>query len=180
MHLLHPILWLIHTCVKRTRARPGRPRQRLWILSVQRRSGFPARTTTAPSATTECTVLPRLYSSSVRTAAMRCTRSALGSGSVPLRATERTSLVSGAVRHGCYLTRVRRGAGAGVPGARRAEGGYLNLGDVGGTSPVRDTTTCTLFTCETSPKIMEADLSFPDYHGPRRGQRYYGYQQYAD
>lgn len=72
------------------------------------------------------------------------------------------------------------GAGAGVPGARRAEGGYLNLGDVGGTSPVRDTTTCTLFTCETSPKIMEADLSFPDYHGPRRGQRYYGYQQYAD
>ncbi|KJA24154.1 hypothetical protein HYPSUDRAFT_38918 [Hypholoma sublateritium FD-334 SS-4] len=51
-------------------------------------------------------------------------------------------------------------AGAAVPGARRAEGGYLNLGAVGGASPVRDTTTY--------------------YHGPRRGHRYYGYQQYAD
>lgn len=71
-------------------------------------------------------------------------------------------------------------AGAAVPGARRAEGGYLNLGTVGGASPVRDTTTCVLHACRVFPEFAGTDISFIDYHGPRRGHRYYGYQQYAD
>lgn len=48
---------------------------------------------------------------------------------------------------------------AAVVGARR-QGGYMNLGAVAGISPVRDTSTY--------------------YHGPRRGQRYYGAQEYYD
>ncbi|KAF8958058.1 hypothetical protein BDZ97DRAFT_1843889 [Flammula alnicola] len=49
-------------------------------------------------------------------------------------------------------------AGA-AAGPSRAAGGYLNLAGVSGISPVRDTSTY--------------------YHGPRRGQRYYGYQDYG-
>ncbi|KAI0792163.1 hypothetical protein C8Q75DRAFT_754676 [Abortiporus biennis] len=51
----------------------------------------------------------------------------------------------------------RRGQGAGSPGVREDEG-YVNLGDLAGLSPERDTSSY--------------------YHGPRRGQRYYGYQDY--
>ncbi|KAF4615107.1 hypothetical protein D9613_013017 [Agrocybe pediades] len=53
-------------------------------------------------------------------------------------------------------------AGAGTPVATRTLGnyGYLNLAGASGASPVRDTSTY--------------------YHGPRRGQRYYGYQNYDD
>ncbi|KAJ6533770.1 hypothetical protein DFH09DRAFT_1043726 [Mycena vulgaris] len=49
---------------------------------------------------------------------------------------------------------------AGGSGARRTSGGYLNISDVAGVSPQRDTTSY--------------------YHGPRRGQRYYGYNEYGD
>ncbi|KAF5378349.1 hypothetical protein D9615_008763 [Tricholomella constricta] len=51
------------------------------------------------------------------------------------------------------------GASAGV-GARRTREGYINLSGVSGISPIRDTSTY--------------------YHGPRRGQRHYGYQDYLD
>ncbi|KII88331.1 hypothetical protein PLICRDRAFT_140436, partial [Plicaturopsis crispa FD-325 SS-3] len=49
-------------------------------------------------------------------------------------------------------------APAGGSGAGRAAQGYINLAGVAGLSPQRDTSTY--------------------YHGPRRGQRYYGYQDY--
>ncbi|KIM36473.1 hypothetical protein M413DRAFT_31701 [Hebeloma cylindrosporum] len=52
-----------------------------------------------------------------------------------------------------------RPAGA-AGGAKRVAGGYLNLAGVAGVSPVRDTSTY--------------------YHGPRQGNRYYGYQNYDD
>ncbi|PCH37651.1 hypothetical protein WOLCODRAFT_113901 [Wolfiporia cocos MD-104 SS10] len=49
---------------------------------------------------------------------------------------------------------------AGGAGVSRSSEGYINLGDVAGLSPVRDTSSY--------------------YHGPRRGRPYYGYQEYAD
>ncbi|KAJ7812706.1 hypothetical protein B0H14DRAFT_2856110 [Mycena olivaceomarginata] len=49
---------------------------------------------------------------------------------------------------------------AGAAGTRTTSGGYINISGVAGLSPQRDTTTY--------------------YHGPRRGQRYYGYNQYSD
>lgn len=58
----------------------------------------------------------------------------------------------------CRARWVVPGTAAGV-GVQR-EGGYLNLGAVAGISPARDTSTY--------------------YHGPRRGQRYYGAQEYYD
>ncbi|KAF9460642.1 hypothetical protein BDZ94DRAFT_1311296 [Collybia nuda] len=45
-------------------------------------------------------------------------------------------------------------------GAQRTSEGYLNLADISGVSPVRDTSSY--------------------YHGPTRGRRYYGYQDYND
>ncbi|KAJ6471811.1 hypothetical protein C8R47DRAFT_1147143 [Mycena vitilis] len=45
-------------------------------------------------------------------------------------------------------------------GARTSSGGYLNMSGVAGLSPQRDTSTY--------------------YHGPRRGQRYYGYNEYEE
>jgi len=51
-------------------------------------------------------------------------------------------------------------ASASSSGARRTTEGYINLGGVAGVSPVRDTSTY--------------------YHGPKRGRRYYGYQDYDD
>ncbi|RDB22884.1 hypothetical protein Hypma_009779 [Hypsizygus marmoreus] len=59
----------------------------------------------------------------------------------------------------CRAKWVFVGAGSSSAGASRSEG-YLNLATVSGTSPVRDTSTY--------------------YNGPRRGQRYYGYQDYLD
>ncbi|KAI0664601.1 hypothetical protein C8Q70DRAFT_1987 [Cubamyces menziesii] len=50
-------------------------------------------------------------------------------------------------------------AGAGRAAARSTEG-YLNLAAVAGVSPVRDTSSY--------------------YHGPTRGRRYYGFQEYSD
>ncbi|KAJ7106984.1 hypothetical protein C8R44DRAFT_805057 [Mycena epipterygia] len=49
---------------------------------------------------------------------------------------------------------------AGGLGARTTSAGYLNMAGVAGVSPQRDTTTY--------------------YHGPRRGERYYGYNAYGD
>ncbi|KAJ7452852.1 hypothetical protein FB451DRAFT_676023 [Mycena latifolia] len=51
-------------------------------------------------------------------------------------------------------------AGGSGSGARTTSGGYLNISGVAGVSPQRDTTTY--------------------YHGPRRGQRFYGYNEYED
>ncbi|KAJ7732333.1 hypothetical protein DFH07DRAFT_906092 [Mycena maculata] len=50
--------------------------------------------------------------------------------------------------------------GSGAGGARTTAGGYLNMAGVAGLSPQRDTTSY--------------------YHGPRRGQRYYGYNAFGD
>ncbi|KAJ7494832.1 hypothetical protein B0H11DRAFT_2003546 [Mycena galericulata] len=50
--------------------------------------------------------------------------------------------------------------GASGSGARTTAGGYLNISGLAGVSPVRDTTTY--------------------YHGPRRGRRYYGYNEYDE
>ncbi|CDO72916.1 hypothetical protein BN946_scf185002.g101 [Trametes cinnabarina] len=54
--------------------------------------------------------------------------------------------------------------GPATAGASKAPGrsseGYLNLADVAGVSPVRDTSSY--------------------YHGPTRGRRYYGFREYAD
>ncbi|KAJ7874897.1 hypothetical protein B0H13DRAFT_1632922 [Mycena leptocephala] len=50
--------------------------------------------------------------------------------------------------------------GARGSGARTTSGGYINISNVAGVSPQRDTTTY--------------------YHGPRRGHRYYGYNEYED
>ncbi|EJD02122.1 uncharacterized protein FOMMEDRAFT_86698 [Fomitiporia mediterranea MF3/22] len=52
------------------------------------------------------------------------------------------------------------GAGSRNAGSSRWGDGYVNLASVAGLSPVRDTSTY--------------------YHGPRRGQRFYGYQDYDD
>ncbi|KAJ7352167.1 hypothetical protein DFH08DRAFT_858095 [Mycena albidolilacea] len=49
---------------------------------------------------------------------------------------------------------------AGAAGTRTTSGGYINISGVAGLSPQRNTTTY--------------------YHGPRRGQRYYGYNEYSD
>ncbi|KAJ7734431.1 hypothetical protein B0H16DRAFT_1426322 [Mycena metata] len=51
-------------------------------------------------------------------------------------------------------------AGGSGAGARTTGSGYLNISGVAGVSPQRDTTSY--------------------YHGPRRGQRYYGYNAYED
>ena len=63
-------------------------------------------------------------------------------------------------------------------GASSSEG-YLNLATAAGLSPVRDTSTC-----ECSLIVLHMNRSFTeiiiDYHGPRRGQRHYGYQAYDD
>ncbi|KAJ7030317.1 hypothetical protein C8F04DRAFT_1113961 [Mycena alexandri] len=55
---------------------------------------------------------------------------------------------------------IAAGKAAGGSGARTTTSGYLNISSVAGVSPQRDTTTY--------------------YHGPRRGQRYYGYNEYED
>ncbi|PPQ91350.1 hypothetical protein CVT25_004117 [Psilocybe cyanescens] len=56
---------------------------------------------------------------------------------------------------------VQAGVGVGVGVSRTAYGrGYINLANISGQSPVRDTSTY--------------------YHGPRRGGRYRGYQEYDD
>ncbi|KAF7335749.1 hypothetical protein MVEN_02230600 [Mycena venus] len=52
-----------------------------------------------------------------------------------------------------------RASGSGS-GARTTSAGYINISGVAGVSPQRDTSTY--------------------YHGPRRGQRYYGYNEYDD
>ncbi|KAJ7108948.1 hypothetical protein C8R43DRAFT_1043599 [Mycena crocata] len=51
-------------------------------------------------------------------------------------------------------------AGASGSGSRTTAGGYLNISGVAGVSPQRDTSSY--------------------YHGPRRGQRYYGYNAYGE
>ncbi|KAJ7183772.1 hypothetical protein C8R46DRAFT_984978 [Mycena filopes] len=53
-----------------------------------------------------------------------------------------------------------KGKGKAATGGSHTAGGYLNMSGVAGLSPQRDTTTY--------------------YHGPRRGQRYYGYNEYGD
>ncbi|THH17412.1 hypothetical protein EW146_g3413 [Bondarzewia mesenterica] len=58
-----------------------------------------------------------------------------------------------------WMTAAPAGSSARRGGVRTSEG-YLNLGRTAGLSPVRDTSSY--------------------YHGPRRGQSYYGYQEYAD
>lgn len=71
-------------------------------------------------------------------------------------------------------------AGAGASGSRTSEG-YINLAGVSGLSPVRDTSTCTFSPLsEVVSHISDAFSSSIDYHGPRRGQRYYGYQDYRE
>ncbi|KAH6886695.1 hypothetical protein BKA70DRAFT_1123082 [Coprinopsis sp. MPI-PUGE-AT-0042] len=60
----------------------------------------------------------------------------------------------------CRSKWVSPDAATGGAGVRRTASGYLNLGGVGGVSPVRDTSSY--------------------YHGPRRGQRYFGSQYYED
>ncbi|KAF8206911.1 hypothetical protein K438DRAFT_1668215 [Mycena galopus ATCC 62051] len=51
-------------------------------------------------------------------------------------------------------------AAGGSGGAHKTAGGYINVSGVAGVSPQRDTSSY--------------------YHGPRRGQRYYGYNDYED
>ncbi|KAG6911411.1 hypothetical protein DXG01_016508 [Tephrocybe rancida] len=58
-----------------------------------------------------------------------------------------------------WIVATRAGANPAV-GTRTTAEGYLNLADASGISPIRDTSTY--------------------YHGPRRGQRHYGYQDYLD
>ncbi len=53
--------------------------------------------------------------------------------------------------------------------------GYVNLSGVAGLSPVRDTSSCEY--APTGRLIVDVN-GFSDYNGPRRGQRYYGYQDY--
>ncbi|KAL0951161.1 hypothetical protein HGRIS_007893 [Hohenbuehelia grisea] len=67
------------------------------------------------------------------------------------------------------------GSGTGV--ARRTSEGYINLADVAGVSPVRDTSSCE---CKCMSSLLPSFMAFTDYHGPRRGQRHYGYQDYDD
>ncbi|TDL21594.1 hypothetical protein BD410DRAFT_724161 [Rickenella mellea] len=59
----------------------------------------------------------------------------------------------------CRAKWVTPGA-SGASGSASTSEGYVNLGGVAGVSPVRDISTY--------------------YQGPRRGQRYYGYQDYGD
>lgn len=66
----------------------------------------------------------------------------------------------------------------GMPDGVRA-GRYVNLGAVAGVSPVRDTSTCK------RARRVKSHVEYPnavltDYHGPRRGQRHYGYNAYED
>jgi hypothetical protein len=67
-------------------------------------------------------------------------------------------------------------AGTSGDSLRRSDG-YINLADVSGASPIRDTNTCTFgfFTVHIRSDTLSSSV---DYHGPRRGQRYYGYQDY--
>ena len=63
-------------------------------------------------------------------------------------------------------------------GSARISEGYINLAAEAGISPVRDTSSCKDHVCV---YICESLLTFHlDYHGPRRGARYYGYQNYDD
>jgi len=81
----------------------------------------------------------------------------------------------------CRAKWVLVGAGAGTPVAKRTMGGYgyLNLAGASGVSPVRDTSTCMSIFFDFPSLIGRTNgRLFLDYHGPRRGQRYYGYQDY--
>ena len=79
-----------------------------------------------------------------------------------------------------------RGSGP-DPGAGRAAGnararvseGYLNLSGVAGLSPVRDTSSCESSSSALND-LMLIILWPIDYNGPRRGEHYYGYQDYDD
>ena len=62
-------------------------------------------------------------------------------------------------------------------GSKTSEG-YINLAHVAGVSPIRDTSSCK--SAALGFLDIDCELPFLDYHGPRRGQRYYGYQDYDD
>ena len=56
--------------------------------------------------------------------------------------------------------------------------GYLNLGNVAGLSPVRDTSSCKFCLATEMEDTLTDGVLIADYHGPRRGRAYYGYQCY--
>ncbi|KAJ7852789.1 hypothetical protein B0H14DRAFT_2508875 [Mycena olivaceomarginata] len=65
---------------------------------------------------------------------------------------------------------------AGAAGTRTTSGGYINISGVAGLSRSAIRQPVSLY-----PGFRDLYLiPSPDYHGPRRGQRYYGYNQYSD
>jgi len=79
----------------------------------------------------------------------------------------------------CRARWVVASASTGTGTVKRSMGayGYLNLSGVADVSPVRDTSTCKRDNF--SEFTLHSHISL-DYHGPRRGERYYGWQDYQD
>lgn len=99
------------------------------------------------------------------------------------------SRVAGARKQGKNLTCVfcraawigpiAAGASSGSASASLTSEGYINLGNVAGLSPIRDTSSCKYLVSTMRAPGVELILDDSvDYQGPRKGRRYYGFQDY--